>query len=69
MLKIWDATEMTTAEARINRDGVIQYAEAATNKKIKQYGPAGKSRFNKALEILADLDFEVYRIIGNEKLN
>ena len=68
-MNIFDATEMTTAVDRANRNDVITFAETASNTEIKQYGTAGRSRFNKALDILADLDFEVYQTLGNKILN
>ena len=59
---------METVVERTNRQGVIKFAETILGEEIVQHGPAGKSKFNKAIKILADHDFEVYKNLTNELL-
>ena len=68
MMKIWNSLEMVTVLERTNRQGVINFAETILGEEIVQHGPAGKSKFNKALEVLADHDFEVYKNLTHELL-
>ena len=68
MMNIWNNVEMETVVGRTNCQGVIDFAETISGEKLVQNGPAGKSKFNKAIEILADHDFEVYKNLTNELL-
>lgn len=66
MMNIWNNVEMETVVARANRQGVIDFAETILGEKLLQNGPAGRSKFNKAIQVLADNDFEVYKNLTNE---
>lgn len=66
MLKIWNAVEMETVADYVNRDYIVNFAETIINDKLVQHSPAGKSKFRKALEVLANHDFEVYKMLNNE---
>lgn len=66
MLKIWSTVDMETVADYVNREYIINFAETIIGRKIAQYGPAGRSKFRKALEILANHDFEVYKMLNNE---
>lgn len=66
MLRIWNAIEMETVANYVNREFVIQFAETIIDEKIIQHGKAGVSRFNKALQVLSNHDFEVYKTINDE---
>lgn len=66
MLKIWNAVEMETVADYVNRDYIVNFAETIINDKLVQHGPAGRSKFRKALEVLANHDFEVYKMLNNE---
>ena len=66
MLNIWNNIEMETVVERTNRQGVINFAETILGERLVQNGPAGTSKFNKAIKILADHDFEVYKNLTNE---
>lgn len=66
MMNIWNNVEMETVVERTNRQGVINFAETILGEKLVQYGPAGKSKFNKAIEVLANHDFEIYKNLTNE---
>ena len=68
MMKIWNNVEMETVVERANRQAVIDFAETVLGEKLVQNGPAGKSKFNKAIEVLANHDFEVYKNLTNELL-
>ena len=68
MINIWNNVEMETVVERTNRQGVINFAETILGEEIVQYGPAGKSKFNKAIEVLANHDFEIYKNLTNELL-
>ena len=68
MMNIWNNVEMETVVERTNRQGVINFAETILGEEIVQYGPAGKSKFNKAIEVLANHDFEIYKNLTNELL-
>ena len=66
MLKIWSAVDMETVADYVNRDYIVNFAETIINDKLVQHGPAGRSKFRKALEVLANHDFEVYKMLNNE---
>ena len=66
MLKIWNTVDMETVADYVNREYIINFAETIINDKLVQHGPAGRSRFRKALEVLANHDFEVYKMLNNE---
>lgn len=68
MMNIWNSAEMETVVERTNRQGVIDFAETILGEELVQNGPAGESKFNKAVEILAAFDFEVYKNLTNELL-
>ena len=68
MLKIWNTVNMETVADYVNREYIVNFAETIIDEKIVQYGKAGVSRFNKALQILSNHDFEVYKMLGNERL-
>lgn len=68
MMNIWNNVEMETVVKRTNRQGVINFAETILGEKLVKYGPAGKSKFNKAIEVLANHDFEIYNNLTNELL-
>ena len=68
MMNIWNNVEMETVVERTNRQGVINFAETILGEEIVQRGPAGKSKFNKAIEVLANHDFEIYKNLTNELL-
>ena len=68
MMNIWNSVEMEVVAERTNRQGVIDFAETILGERLVQRGPAGKSKFNKAVEILAAFDFEVYKNLTNELL-
>lgn len=67
-MNIWNNVEMETVVERTNQQGVINFAETILGEELVQHGPARKSKFNKALKILADHDFEVYKNLTNELL-
>lgn len=66
MLKIWNTVDMETVADYVNREYIVNFAETIMGRKIVQHGPAGRSKFRKALEVLANHDFEVYKMLGNE---
>ena len=68
MMKIWNNVDMETVVERTNRQGVINFAETILGEEFVQNGPAGISKFNKAIKVLADHDFEVYKNLTNELL-
>ena len=68
MMNIWNNVEMETVVERTNRQGVIDFAETILGERLVQNGPAAKSKFNTAIEILAVHDFEVYKNLTNELL-
>lgn len=68
MMNIWNNVDMETVVERTNREGIIDFAEIILGEKLVQNGPAGRSKFNKAIEILAAHDFEVYKNLTNELL-
>ena len=68
MMKIWNNVDMETVVERTNCQGVINFAETILGEEIVQNGPAGISKFNKAIKVLADHDFEVYKNLTNELL-
>ena len=68
MLKIWNTVNMETVANYVNRDYIVNFAETIIDEKIVQYGKAGVSRFNKALQILSNHDFEIYKTINNERV-
>lgn len=68
MLKIWNTVDMETVADYVNREYIVNFAETIIDEKIVQYGKTGRSKFRKALEVLANHDFEVYKMLGNERV-
>lgn len=68
MLKIWSTVDMETVAYYVSREFVIQFAETIIDEKIVKHGSAGVSRFNKALQVLSNHDFEIYKTINNERV-
>ena len=66
MFIIWNAGDMETVVSRATRAQVVSFVEETLDIEIVQHGPAGESRFRKAVKHLANFDFEVYKILGNE---
>lgn len=67
MFRIWNASEMETVASHVNKEYIINFAETIIDDKIEQK-KAGVSRFNKAVQVLANHDFELYKTINNEKV-
>lgn len=68
MLKIWNTVNMETVANYVSRDYIVNFAETIMGRKIVQCGKAGRSKFRKALEVLANHDFEVYKVLNNERV-